>query len=430
MSSIGNRIKELRKKGNLTQMQLSDGIVTRSYLSQIEKGSAQPSYETVVKFSEKLGCEVEDLYKEPENKTYILSRLKNDLFLLEGKINDGNFKDSETLLSKIKLDFYEELNTSEKGLLEWCRGKIFENKKKWNQANSHYMNSIHFYTNAHNTTGEIRSKNSLAFTKIKQNKNVEAYNILRSCYNLALQTSLGGPMKTSILINFGHVHMQLKEYFSAISFFWEAYELNLNTNVHVKVGETLLMLGICYKEIEEFNRAEEMNNKALTYFKALSNEEDLANVYNNLGNLYLTMNEYEKAIENFLLASDKFEENSHLDGMMISTIGLASSFYQNNQLTNCSRICYQIISKNSGPQYQGFAYLLLGNVEFEKGKLEKSLENYLLAKNIFTEADIKWGVNKTLSKEAIVRSELGYYEEALEIFKSIDLANDDPLFIN
>lgn len=411
-------------------MQLSEGIVTRSYLSQIEKGSVQPSYETVVKISERLGCEVEELYKEPENKIYILSRLKNDLFLLEGKINDGNFKEAERILGKIKLDFYEELNTSEKGLLEWCRGKVLENKRKWSQANSHYTNSIHFYSNANHTTGEIRSKNSMAFTKIRQNKNVEAYNILRSCYSLALQTNLGGPMKTSILINFGHVHMQLKEYFSAISFFWEAHELNLNTNVHVKVGETLLMLGICYKEIGEFDRAEEMNNKALTYFKALSNDEDLANVYNNLGNLYLTMNDYEKAIENFLLASDKFEENNHLDGMMISSIGLASSFYQNNQSTNCSRICYQIISKNTGPQYQGFAYLLLGNVEYDKGKLDRSLENYLLAKNIFREGDINWGVNKVLSKEAITRSELGEYENALEIFKSIDLASNDPLFIN
>ncbi|MGR5878339.1 helix-turn-helix domain-containing protein [Bacillus pacificus] len=35
---LGQRIKELRKQKKLTQEKLADGIITRSYLSQIEKG--------------------------------------------------------------------------------------------------------------------------------------------------------------------------------------------------------------------------------------------------------------------------------------------------------------------------------------------------------------------------------------------------------
>ncbi|MCA0149689.1 helix-turn-helix domain-containing protein, partial [Rossellomorea vietnamensis] len=35
---IGVRIKELRQKKKMTQQELSQGIITRSYISQIEKG--------------------------------------------------------------------------------------------------------------------------------------------------------------------------------------------------------------------------------------------------------------------------------------------------------------------------------------------------------------------------------------------------------
>ncbi len=40
---IGQRIKEIRNNNNLTQEELADGIISRTYLSLIEKGSVHPS---------------------------------------------------------------------------------------------------------------------------------------------------------------------------------------------------------------------------------------------------------------------------------------------------------------------------------------------------------------------------------------------------
>ncbi|NIA61166.1 helix-turn-helix transcriptional regulator [Bacillus pacificus] len=48
---IGEQIKSLRKKAKLTQQDLAEGIITRSYLSQIEQGSVQPTYEVLEKFA-------------------------------------------------------------------------------------------------------------------------------------------------------------------------------------------------------------------------------------------------------------------------------------------------------------------------------------------------------------------------------------------
>ena len=39
---IGQRIKALRKEKKLTQSQLAEGIITKSMLSMIENGKAEP----------------------------------------------------------------------------------------------------------------------------------------------------------------------------------------------------------------------------------------------------------------------------------------------------------------------------------------------------------------------------------------------------
>ncbi len=52
---IGQRLRQARLDAQLSQRQLSDGIVTRNMLSQIENGSARPSMETLEKLAKRLG---------------------------------------------------------------------------------------------------------------------------------------------------------------------------------------------------------------------------------------------------------------------------------------------------------------------------------------------------------------------------------------
>lgn len=52
--NIGNKIKSARKIKQLTQSELSDGIVTRNMLSAIENGSATPSLDTLIALAKRL----------------------------------------------------------------------------------------------------------------------------------------------------------------------------------------------------------------------------------------------------------------------------------------------------------------------------------------------------------------------------------------
>ena len=63
-----NNLEELRKKAGLTQQQLSESAdVSRKSINAIENGIYVPSTVLALKISKTIGCEVEDLFKLPDN---------------------------------------------------------------------------------------------------------------------------------------------------------------------------------------------------------------------------------------------------------------------------------------------------------------------------------------------------------------------------
>jgi putative transcriptional regulator len=56
---LGERVRELRKKRGLTQVQLAERCdIPQSRISAIEKGSHVPNIETVIRLARALGCKV------------------------------------------------------------------------------------------------------------------------------------------------------------------------------------------------------------------------------------------------------------------------------------------------------------------------------------------------------------------------------------
>ena len=55
---LGEKLRSARLSAGLTQKQLSDGIVTRNMLSQIENGTAKPSMKTLEAFAERLNRKI------------------------------------------------------------------------------------------------------------------------------------------------------------------------------------------------------------------------------------------------------------------------------------------------------------------------------------------------------------------------------------
>ena len=59
---IGNRLRDLREKNNITQAQIAEKLgITQGAVSQWEVGATNPSIGTISKLSEILNCTVDEL---------------------------------------------------------------------------------------------------------------------------------------------------------------------------------------------------------------------------------------------------------------------------------------------------------------------------------------------------------------------------------
>ncbi len=75
LSTIGERIKRLRRMKNMTQAELSGNDITRNMLSRIETGAALPSLPTLVSIAERLGVPAGILLEENVYFDYLRAEL-------------------------------------------------------------------------------------------------------------------------------------------------------------------------------------------------------------------------------------------------------------------------------------------------------------------------------------------------------------------
>ncbi len=80
--SVGQRIRELRKRAGLTQAQLAAGRYTSAYISALENGLARPSLAAMQHLADRLGIRVDELVREQDAQW---DRLEADLQLAAGE---------------------------------------------------------------------------------------------------------------------------------------------------------------------------------------------------------------------------------------------------------------------------------------------------------------------------------------------------------
>ena len=99
--SIGRKIKTLRKRRGITQIELANGIVSRSMLSRIESGTAEPSVSSLKAIAQKLDVSPGFLLDDDEDllpaERALYTRMVFD------KLSAGDYKSCLNLL--LKTDF-------------------------------------------------------------------------------------------------------------------------------------------------------------------------------------------------------------------------------------------------------------------------------------------------------------------------------------
>ncbi|PWK14919.1 helix-turn-helix domain-containing protein [Tumebacillus permanentifrigoris] len=427
MGAVGQRIKELRKASNLTQQELAEGVVTRSYISQIEKGLIQPSYDTLDKLSKKLDCTVEDFFKEPENKALLVSEWKKFIRFAEQHVESGHFDQAQKTLDNANIDSPDELNEYDHGLLAWVNGRLAEQRGDRAAAAELFEKSILHLENNNYVRERIRSMDSLAYVYLLMNHNDKALVTLNEAYQTLIHYQIGGLTKVSLLINFAMAHGKLGENHSAIRFWQEANDLNHTMRAFYRQGHIVMGLGNCYFQIGDLGQAEHYYHRALAIHEATENLNNKAGVYTNLGKLYVTLQDYPKAIEALLTSIHLYEGLNKEEKLVNAKAEIAEAFFAHEDYDQAAKYCYQILSAKHEYKHKGTANKILGSVEVTRGNLEKALENFTESLDLFAKHDYPLLANEVLRRMADVYFDQGEFQKAAEYYRQVKAAQPKAL---
>lgn len=127
-------------------------------------------------------------------------------------------------------------------------------------------------------------------------------------------------------VNLGNVYRIKKDYDKALEMQRKALKLLLPYNDYDGLGAAHNTVGDIYREQKDFSKALSNYNKALVYFESSGNQEKIATVYHNVGSVFEKQGKYGNAI-NYLNRSVKIRSQFGYKGTVYPTYHTISEVY-------------------------------------------------------------------------------------------------------
>jgi diguanylate cyclase (GGDEF)-like protein len=217
-------------------------------------------------------------------------------------------------------------------------------------------------------------------------------------YKLCSETNYEIGMAFALLC-VGQAYLYMSEYDTAMQYLFDSINLaqtqnicDLQVHAYINLGNIYVDIGEYEKSLDYYNSAEKLAkliNHSKNYYENFSYEYYATKIYNNIGELFRVLRLYEEAVAYYNIANN-FERN----------LNYKSSF--------------------------GVVLLNLGNVEYQLGNYDKSLEYLKEALECLIKYDYKMGIVETYGilalvyekKEDYVQCEK-YFYEAMNISSEI-----------
>jgi tetratricopeptide (TPR) repeat protein len=313
--SIGEQIRNARKKAGLTQSELAGDKYTASYISQIENGLINPSLKALNFIAEKLNKPIGFFCDDPEEVKRIAARQeveKRVRFLInlgeaylargESRLALGNLSQAEKLFDELESD---EL----RALLLRFKGKVKAHMHDWDEAEECYLNTLNLYKKLDKPIETARTYYDLSQLYFFQ----EIYSKDESCLKKALRAlEEAGAQEPSILADIynglgvvswirGRFNEAAKAYDKALEYAKQASDMDKLAGIYMNIS-------LNYSDDEQFDQAIVFSEKAVSIFESIENNRRLAEVLNNTGTVLVKQKKFDEALNFFKKSLAIFKE--------------------------------------------------------------------------------------------------------------------------
>ncbi len=274
IKTIGTKIKQIRKRRNMTQSAVAGDKITRNMLSRIENGTALPSLDTLEYISIKLEVPM----------SYLLSDGDDLEFYKKKELIDKIYRAYDAKNYKACIDIIKTFRETDNELNYICANAYFELAHKFvlngafSSAGKHIELALEYCEKTKLNTDTIKAKAFMYFSVIK---NVQSplleFEPLKYMYTI--QKSIDIEFFKYLTLDFNYpfetpainLHMDAKKFIKERNFI-EASKLLLNAAEILKKDNynAFVLFGIytdleyCYKQLYDYENAYLYSSKRMT----------------------------------------------------------------------------------------------------------------------------------------------------------------------
>lgn len=306
---LHKRFHKIRILRQISRQDLAKGIVSYSHLCNFESGRHKLSDDIIKALAERLDVPIE--YFLNHN---IKSRLLNELLSkLEYLLKNNSHNEAETVINNIDTSFPYINSTFQEICFYLLKSYFLFKNQKVSEAINLVTNEIIYLVEEKDLKYfadpyfvEIYHY-VLAITHLHKKEYIKCYDTFLKYLNCT-SSNLS---KADAYYNLSVSSYRIGHLSNAISFAKEALEIYLNELAWEKIFSTHNLLGSLYLEDRQLDIADNHLIKALNIAKKINMNELLEKIYHNLGLLYKSLNNYDKALEYFYMSLELKKQSSN-----------------------------------------------------------------------------------------------------------------------
>jgi HTH-type transcriptional regulator, quorum sensing regulator NprR len=263
MNSLGQRIREIRIKRGLTQIELANGLCTPSMISQMETDKARPSYKMLVALAAKLDVPLEKLLDHIE----LGMESKSKFTLAKALIESGQYELATTLLEELLHAPHTEFSSTD---IMYNLATCYMNISQFAKAESMFVPVAELATLRDDRQMLARIMLSLGVVAArKEEYPIAVYHTQKALDEYHKHGLTEPTLHVQILLQLAGLLQQVGKMQQAMEHYQEAVGLYENMSDLKGLGQTYLQLADAYRKQGDYAKSQEFAAQAIAAFKTL-----------------------------------------------------------------------------------------------------------------------------------------------------------------
>ncbi|MCF6136395.1 helix-turn-helix domain-containing protein [Pseudalkalibacillus berkeleyi] len=409
-SSVGTRIKRLRKDLGLTQGDLAGDQLSRAMLSLIERDLTTPSLRTIEYLSYKLGVSVGDLLGEIKDASMPLTTaddIQKGLNICQTLFKVKKYSEAESRLNE--LVNIKSVHFPNKWLAYKLLGRIHQKMDQHESALTHFKESLSYLSSTDtNEIVEVYYYITLSNRKLDKYKEGIVAALKASALINTYHAEVDCLLEINILYNLALCYCRIKEFQKGLDVVDDAMAIMEKNDIKFSNGHFYMLKGIAELYMRKYAAGFLSTRSAIDYFDPVVDTHRYIGSRINLGILLRKQNKAVQSLEELHACLDEAEKLNFTAHAVNNYYELSLSYLYIDNIELAEHYIQLGIERSERKSHlQAQCHYALGKVLMKKTEHQSAIKEFNKSESIFN-------THKNDSWLALVKSEKAICYKSLD----------------